>query len=285
MLIPPSEGELLIFCPFRRYFGDEMTLVGEENYALIENQLECFIRDKCKDKPVLIGLSGGIDSSLVCFLAVKALGKDKVKGLVMNNLRFFSGDLIKAREFAKSLGVKLTEVGTNEVRETLIGALKVDESNIVEVSTLDARVCDLILRSVAMKENRLLLGTINGTERLTGWYPKGALVGDYAPIGGLLKEQIKGLAKYLGMGSLSETVSKDASKICSGCGELEEFKGIQYSTLDRLLRLFESDPNGFFVKGIEDAKVNKATLRKISARIETVRHKQDLFPEYCKIKG
>ncbi|MEI7961138.1 MAG: NAD(+) synthase [archaeon] len=253
------------------------------NYAKLESNLISFIQKSCKDKKVLVGLSGGIDSCIVCVLAVKALGKENVKALIMTNVRFFSGDLEKARAYAKLLGVEIQEIGSDSARDAFATALGINESNVKEVSTLDARVCDLLIRFIAMQENRIMLGTIDNSERLAGWYPKGTLVGDLCPIGGLLKHQIIELAKHLNLDYLAETVSNDATKVCGGCGALEEFSGIPYETLDSFLYLYETTKKEHLPKKVKEAGISLEIMKVVLERIEKVKHKQDLFPKYLAI--
>jgi NAD+ synthase len=253
------------------------------NPGKIKRGIVQFIQRIVKDNEVIIGLSGGIDSSITAALAVKALGNDKVKALIMKNDRYSTKNLEVSRNYANSLGIEVQEVDSTRMRNEAIIAIDIDENNIVQFATMDARICDTLIRTYAGIENRIYLGTINGTERLTGWYPKGALVGDLCPIGGLLKEQEKILVKYLGLDNLIETISYDSSKICNGCGELFEFKGIPYSTLDKVLYMYETLTAESLPRRLRDAGINPETFSIILKRIHLVNHKDDVFPDYYKI--
>ncbi|NCU28103.1 MAG: NAD(+) synthase [Candidatus Moranbacteria bacterium] len=252
-------------------------------YKKIREEIVQYIRDFVKDKSVIVGLSGGIDSSIVCALAVEALGKDKVKALIVKNSRYSESNLQTSRDYAKKLGIETQEINSNDLRSGAIREIGIHESNIIEVSTMDARICDTIIKTYAGMEDRIYLGTINGTERLTGWYPKGNLVGDCCPIGGLLKEQEKELAKEMGLGYLIETISEDASRVCSGCGELPVFKGIPYSTLDEVLYIYETSNKDELKEKLEKANIDQDVSSRILNRIDCVVHKSDVFPEYYKI--
>jgi len=252
-------------------------------YEEVENKIVQYIKDFAKAKPVIVGLSGGIDSSIVCALAVRALGKDKVKALIIKNARYPLQNLQTSRDYAQKLGIQTQEVDTTNLRKIIISLLGIDESNVIQTSTLDARICDLVIKTFAGAENRIYLGTINGTERLTGWYPKGNLVGDCCPIGGLLKEQEKILAENMGLGSLVETISDDASKVCSGCGELPEFKGILYEILDEVLYIYETSKGDELAKRLRESEIDKEICATILKRIRLINHKNDVFPDYCKI--
>lgn len=256
-----------------------------QNYEQIECRIIKYIQDFVKDKSAIIGLSGGIDSSIVCALAVKSLGKDKIKGIIVKNSRYSEENLRVANEYAMSLGLETLEIDTGLMvnYDYILSNLGINQEDRIKTSTLDGRICDVLIRTVAGLDNRIYLGTINGTERLTGWYPKGALVGDFCPIGGLLKEQEKGLAKYMGLESLIETISDDASRVCSGCGELPDFKGIPYPTLDEILYIYETSKGDELTKKLRDSGIKPDVASKILRRAVFVDHKNDLFPSFCKI--
>jgi NAD+ synthase len=248
----------------------------------IINLILKFIKRKVGKKSVCIGLSGGIDSTLVCEFAIRALGPQKVKGITLTNERYSKDSLRKVKEYVRKKGIILEEIPTAGIKKFITNVLP-KNSRLIQRATIDARVCDLIIRTKATLENRIYLGTINGTERLTGWYPKGNLVGDLCPIGGLLKEHEKEIAKFLGLEKLTETISEDAKNVCSGCGELEEFKGIKYLDLDYVLFIIETKPKNTHKELLEKKNISQKTYKTIIRRIEKVKHKLDVFPTYQKI--
>jgi len=249
----------------------------------IVDRITAFIRKIASGKKVVVGLSGGIDSTLVCLLAVQALGSTRVKALVVTNRRYPQDALNLARAFAQKQNIELQEVASHTFAQDLAETLQLDMGDVIRSSTLDARVCDLIIRTVSTMENRIYLGTINGTERLTGWYPKGNLVGDYCPIGGLLKTQEKEIARYLGLEKLIETISASAGKICSGCGELQEFESLPYELLDKILFLYETTRDHELLSVLDREKIPVDMYKKVLERILHVAHKQEVFPPFCPI--
>jgi NAD+ synthase (glutamine-hydrolysing) len=253
------------------------------NYEKARTGINQYIQDFVRDSSVIVGLSGGIDSSIVCALAVEALGKDKVKALIVKNARYSAENLQISRNYAQRLGIQTQEVDSTQLRNEAIRAMNIDESDILQTSTMDARICDTVIKTYAGMEDRIYLGTINETERLTGWYPKGNLVGDCCPIGGLLKEQEKGLAKHMGLDYLVETISEDASRVCSGCGELPEFKGIPYVTLDEVLYIYVTSKGDELPRRLREAGIDREISSRILKRVNYVDHKNDVFPDYYKI--
>lgn len=244
----------------------------------MQRKLEDFIKQKADGKNVVVGLSGGIDSSLACILAKNALGADRVHGLVLANSKFAQEvGLDQVRDFASKHNITLSEINISEVRTQVMNTLQ--NYDAIHKPTVDVRLCDLYLRLYASSNNCLYLGTINATERVTGWFPKGALTGDYDLLGDLFKVQIKGLAKHMGLGHLIPTVSEEAKHICSGCGELPEFEGISYDTLDDALLIYRTNPQNYNLI-CEEKGIKKDFARRILNRIEQTAHKRETFPEY-----
>jgi len=256
------------------------------NYKQIQSSLEEWIRKVAGNKGVVIGLSGGIDSSVACVLAKNALGADKVKGIILDNSKFSREvGMSTAEQFALNQGIAIQKVNIQKVRDAVLDTLpQINRNELIPVATIDVRLCDLYLRTYAFLEGKIYLGTINSTERLCGWFPKGGLVGDFDLLGGLLKEQIKSLAKEMGLGHLIPTVSQEAKDICSGCGYLPEFEGIPYKSLDRVLYAMEtSNSREEIIAKLSAEGISQQTFEIIEKRSNAVRHKRDVFPEYPKI--
>jgi NAD+ synthase len=245
----------------------------------VYNEIISFIKEYVGDKPIVMGLSGGIDSSLSVYLATQALGKDKVNVVILENSQFTKEGIKLAKNFAQRLGVKVRNVIIENVRNSIESGLGYN-LDYKQQATIDVRLCDLVIRTVAQAEGALYMGTINGTEKMVGWFPKGALVGDFCPIGGLLKHQLKALASYLKIESFAEGVSQDASIVCGGCGEHEDFKGLPYVELDKILLAYQmSTLENDFTKDYKYLDFIPIIIDRISA----VQHKREVFPRYCDI--
>lgn len=256
----------------------------EMDYRNIHSVVVEFIKDKVADKSVIIGLSGGIDSALTCSLAIDALGKERVKVLVVKNIRYSDQNLSIAKAFAHNMGISIIEIDSNNIREQFLSRVEFDKENIRQIASLDARITDLLIRSVASKENRIYLGTINGTERLTGWYPKGSLFGDFCPIGGLIKHQVQQLARFQNLpDGIIDSVSGDASRVCSGCGELPEFKGISYDVLDIILYMHETERPEDYVRKLSSLGISQDEIKVVLNRIVVAKNKSEVFCPYPKI--
>lgn len=257
---------------------------GRENLTInqIKDKLIQFIKDKCQNSKICIGLSGGIDSSITLYLAREALGKENVNAIIIKNTRFHDKHLYNAIRFANRLDIRTIIVDLSNMVNTVSEVLDLNDE--IELSTLDGRINDLVLKTVAKKHGFIILGTINATERLSGWYPKGALTGDYCPIAGLYKTDIKHLCQELGFDELCQTISTTADRICSGCGTLSKFRGIPYETLDLVLMLYEKYTDiGEFTEACQDYDLEQEMVNKIVEHVKLNNHKTDVFPSYLKI--
>jgi len=193
-----------------------------------------FIGKKTKEanaEGVVIGISGGIDSATTAYLAVKALGKNRVFGLVMPY--YSNGDIKDARFVCSSLGIKFREIQIKEIvdsfRDTV--GINLDKKSLGNVM---ARTRMILLYTYANSQNLLVLGTSNRSEFLTGYFTKwGDGASDYAPIINLYKTEVWKIARLIGVpGKIIK--KKPSAGLWKGQTDEREL-GISYSLLDEIL--------------------------------------------------
>lgn len=180
--------------------------VPEIDFEKTINEIVNFIRsevEKAGAAGVVLGLSGGIDSSLTASLCVRALGSDKVLGVVMPTSFTPKEDLEDALEVSRMLGIKTVLVNIDEICNAIVKALGVnpDDSRIrIPLANVRARVRMVILYFYANLYNYLVAGTSDRSEYLIGYFTKyGDGAADFFPIRHLYKTQVRELAAYMGL--------------------------------------------------------------------------------------
>jgi len=156
---------------------------------------------KTGHKDALLGLSGGIDSSLVACIAADALGGDKVHGYAMPSKYSSSHSLSDAEALAKNLGVHYDVLPIKDivdsVESTLSEIFSGLEKNVAE-ENIQARARGNMLMAIANKFGWLLLVTGNKTELALGYCTLyGDMSGGLSVIGDLSKTDVYALSKYV----------------------------------------------------------------------------------------
>ncbi len=151
-------------------------------------------------KKVVVGLSGGIDSSLVAVIAVDALGKEGVVGVAMPSRYSSAGSLSDAELLAKNLGIKLLTVPIEQVfqayRDTLAEAFEGTKPDVAE-ENIQARIRGNILMALSNKFGWLVLTTGNKSEMATGYTTLyGDMAGGFAVIKDVPKTMVYELSRY-----------------------------------------------------------------------------------------
>ena len=148
----------------------------------------------------LVGLSGGIDSTLVATLAAAALGPQHVHGLLMPAAVSSAASVTDALEAARRLGIAAQTIPIeplfNEFR-TALRPLFAGQPEGVAEENLQARIRGTLLMTLSNKFGWYVLNTSNYSEVLMGYGTlHGDMVGSFAPLGCLLKTQVYELARY-----------------------------------------------------------------------------------------
>jgi len=183
-------------------------------------------------KKAVIGLSGGIDSSLAAYIAKEALGKENVYGILMPYKTSSKNSLEDAMKVVEDTKINAKVFEITEPADSYIG--KFDDMSNVRKGNVFARLRMITLFDHSSLYNALVVGTSNKTELLLGY---GTWYGDMAsclnPIGDLYKNQIYQLAKYFGVPK-SIIDKKPSADLWVGQSDEEEL-GFSYDDADIIL--------------------------------------------------
>ena len=189
----------------------------------------------------VIGLSGGIDSSLVATLAVEALGAENVHGLSLPADVSATRHQDDAMQLADDLDIVLDVIDVEPIVETLTDAAPVVVDERARGNARARIRADMNYLVSNAAGGRLVLGTGNRSEALVGYFTKygdGAV--DCHPIGNLYKCQVRQVARHVGVPA--DVVEKTPTAELWANHTDEDELGITYDTLDRILALHVDGP-------------------------------------------
>lgn len=182
----------------------------------------------------VLGLSGGIDSALACFLAAEALGPENVLAIRMPYKTSSQGSLDHAQLVIDALGVQSLTLPITEMVDPLIE--RFPEMDQRRKGNIMARQRMIILFDQSEAFKGLVLGTGNKTEILLGY---STLYGDSAcalnPIGDLYKAQVRQLSKVM---NVPQPILDKAPSADLWVGQTDENElGFTYDQADQILYL------------------------------------------------
>jgi NAD+ synthase len=220
-------------------------LLSEAELAARRDHLTSFIEEVVADAGAdgaVLGLSGGIDSTLTAYLAVEALGEDGLHGLVMPSEVNTDRNMSDAERVADLLDIEYDVLDINPVVDAFVDAAPDHAADDrMALGNVRVRTRAVLNYFVANAESGVVLGTGNRSEAMTGYFTKyGDQAVDCNPIGNLYKCQVRQLARHVGVPD--EFVEKPPSaEMWEGQTDEEEM-GLTYDTLDAILALHIDGP-------------------------------------------
>ena len=192
-----------------------------------------FFEKNGKDCNAVVGISGGKDSSVAAALCVKALGKDRVIGVLMPS--GVQHDIDMAYMLVNHLGIKHYEINIKSAVDAIKGeiAKEIDLSE-QSVINLPPRIRMSTLYAVSQSVNGRVVNTCNLSEDWVGYSTRyGDAAGDFSPMSNLTVAEVKLIGAHLGLPkALVEKVPIDG--LCSKTDE--ENLGFTYEVLDKYIR-------------------------------------------------
>jgi NAD+ synthase len=224
-----------------------------------------------KAKGVVVGMSGGLDSSVAAKLAADALDPGKVFGVLMPETSTPDEFMADARQMAEQWGIEVLDINI----QTVVGAMSktLECRDKASLGNIKSRSRMIILYHLARERNLLVLGTSNKSELLTGYYTKwGDGASDLCPLGDLYKTQVRKLARHIGVpGKIVER--PPSGDLWEGQTDEAEL-GIDYENLDRILLGIELGMADADI--IRTAKVEASRVKHVRELVRKSVHKRRL---------
>ena len=227
----------------------------------------------------VIGLSGGVDSALSCFLTAKALGPENVLALRMPYKTSSQDSMEHAQMVIDQLGVRSLTVPITEMVDPFFALFP--DANDIRRGNVMARQRMIILFDQSMDFHGLVVGTGNKTEILLGYT---TLYGDSAsalnPVGDLYKTQVRQLARAMDVPE--EIVAKPPSADL-WVGQTDEAElGFTYEQVDKLLYLLVDQR--YSPKDCVDAGFPESFVRTVVNRVRR-NHFKRILPPVAKLSN
>ena len=259
------------------------------DFASLADEIAGWLRfqmDQVGAKRLVLGLSGGIDSAVVCALCTMAAGPSRVIPAIMP-IHSRPEDVRDAELVASAFEVVPRVIDLVPAHDALVAAMPGDDAAGLEDANVDParqasrhqlalanvkpRLRMTTLYYLANRYNGLVVGTGNKTELAIGYFTKYGDGGvDVLPLGDLDKTAVRGLARALGV---PEPVISKAPSAGLWEGQTDEAEiGVTYDVLDRALALFA---------GAETREpLDSGTFDRISALVTASEHKRRPIPVF-----
>jgi NAD+ synthase len=205
----------------------------------IEKRIRRFIKQYVENSGadgIVVGLSGGIDSSTIAALSSLSIGGDRVLGLMLPEKETYNPkDIDDAKLVAEKFGLKTQICDITPVLESFYKTIPIfDQADKLCKGNIKARTRMIYLYYYANKLNRIVCGSSDKSETMMGYFTKwGDVAADISPIMDLYKTQVRKLATHLGLPA--ELAAKPSTPALWPNQLAETELGIKYEMLDLIL--------------------------------------------------
>jgi NAD+ synthase len=253
--------------------------VLELDLAEIEKRIRRFIKkyvENSRADGIVVGLSGGIDSSTIAALSSLSIGGDRVLGLMLPEKETYNPkDIDDAKLVAEKFGLKTQICDITPVLESFYKTIPIfDQADKLCKGNIKARTRMIYIYYYANKLNRIVCGSSDKSETMMGYFTKwGDIAADISPIMDLYKTQVRKLAAHLGLPA--ELAAKPSTPALWPNQLAETELGIKYETLDLILYGLER-----FMTTEEIARqlnIENTLVKKVKNRWLSAEHKRRML--------
>lgn len=244
------------------------------NYSKLVDELQNRIKEYVKSanaKGVVLGLSGGIDSSVTAALSVNALGKEKVLGLGLP-CHSIPQDIEDAQLVANNLGITFKVINLSSTYDEIINGFKTKITpNDMALANLKPRLRMATIYLAGQSMGYLVIGTGNRTELAIGYFTKYGDGGvDFEPLGALYKCEVREVAKIL---RIPEKIINKPPSAGLWEGQTDEDDiGMTYDLLDEII--YRLDNN------LDLNDLNIEDVEKVLMMMKSAEHKNRMPPTF-----
>lgn len=239
---------------------------------------------KCGFKQVVLGLSGGVDSSLVACIAVEALGADAVHGVAMPSQFNAEASLTDAKNLADALGISFRVVPIERIRQVFDAELETIFDNLprdVTEENIQARIRGNLLMALSNKYGWMLLTTGNKSETAVGYCTLyGDMAGGLAVISDVPKNMVYRLCRYYnewkGRQIVPESVFTKAPSAELRPNQTDQDSLPPYDLLDGIIHLYVEENRS--AEEIAAAGFDATLVRQVIGMIDRNEYKRKQAP-------
>ena len=261
----------------------------EETYSALVLGTGDYVR-KSGFRRVVIGLSGGIDSSLTATIAADALGSENVLCVAMPSRYSSEGSILDAQSLTRNLGIELVTIPIEETFEAMLhmlsGPFRDSQPNVAE-ENIQTRIRGNILMALSNKFGWLVLTTGNKSEFATGYATLyGDMAGGFAVIKDVPKTLVYQLAQYRNdhgspRNAIPQSVIEKAPSAELKPDQTDQDTLPPYDLLDQILQSYVEEDRSY--ADIVDMGFDSETVLRVIAMVDRNEYKRRQAPPGVKI--
>ena len=258
----------------------------EEVYGALNLCLQRYAENNGFEK-IVLGLSGGIDSTLTAVIAADALGPNAVLGVAMPSRYSSSHSLEDARALAENLGIHYMEIPIGTVYDTYLGVLDesfgAQEMGLAE-ENLQARIRGMLLMTISNRYGHLVIATGNKSEMACGYATLyGDMAGGFALLKDVFKTEVYALCRY--RNEISDVIPERVLTKPPSAELRHDQKDSDslppYDELDPILEAYiEEDAS---IDDLAGAGHDRATVERVIAMVDKAEYKRRQAPPGPKV--